>query len=143
MKTLHEPSTDGSLHAPGGVGAPRDEHGSLCCRRARSKRGSRAAHLSRSLPAWNFAATWQDRVSPPGWLLVADDAIGGSYAIDGGALGSTPGNVNYVAPDFLEWEDLERGFTGFLFYETMRWAGWREEIAELNGDKVLGIYPPL
>jgi hypothetical protein len=68
-------------------------------------------------------------------------------------LDGTPGNVFYLPPDTLEWEDCELGYTDFLnwafsgdlalFYENVRWAGWQEEAAALGGDSVYHFFPPL
>jgi hypothetical protein len=41
-----------------------------------------------------------------GMCLVAHDAIGGFYALDGGALGEGKGGAYYFAPDSLDWENL-------------------------------------
>ena len=68
-------------------------------------------------------------------------------------MDGTPGNVFYLPPDTLEWEDCELGYTDFLnwafsgdlalFYEKGRWAGWQEEAAALGGDSVYQFFPPL
>jgi len=89
----------------------------------------------------------------PPFLLIGDDVVGGFFAINGGALGLTPGNVFYFAPDSLEWEDLGRGYSEFIqwcfsgdlgsFYEGTRWPGWEKEAATLPGDRAYSIYPPL
>jgi hypothetical protein len=115
--------------------------------------GSGHPRLPRSLPGWNAGRTTFEPGTPPGFLLVADDVLGGFFAINGGALGLTVGNVFYFAPDALEWEDLDRGYSQFVhwclsgdiafFYETWRWPGWESEVAALAGDQALSIYPPL
>jgi hypothetical protein len=74
------------------------------------------------------------------------------FAIDGGALGFTRGNVCYFAPDRLVWEDLDRGYGDFvrcvltgdlaLYYKNLRWPGWQDEVAPLGGDRALSLYPP-
>src|SRR5262245_1681878 len=46
------------------------------------------ARFQRSLPEWN-------RGRGNGYLLVADDAVGGSFAVNGGALGADRGNIYY------------------------------------------------
>jgi hypothetical protein len=111
--------------------------------------GSGCARLPRSISAWNRLTDEQHRV--PGALLVADDAVGGFYAINGGSLPGEPGNICYLAPDTLEWEDTERGysdwiwwlFTGDLagYFADMRFPGWEEEVSRLGGDQALSIYP--
>ena len=105
--------------------------------------GSGSARLPRSVPAWNTNGS--------GLLLVADDVIGGFFAINGGALDGKPGDVFYLAPDTLRWESLDRGYTDFLafalspaiakFYESFRYPGWEEDIEMLGGDEAFMFYP--
>src|SRR5262245_17489748 len=66
--------------------------------------GSGHPRLSRSLPEWNRTVGNDLSTVPLPFLLVADDVIGGFFALDGGAFGN-PGKVFYFAPDTLEWED--------------------------------------
>jgi hypothetical protein len=83
--------------------------------------------------------------------LVADDAVGGFFAINGGALGEDTGNVYFYAPDSLQWEPCGFGYSQFLvwamseklseFYDSLRWEDWASEVKKLNGDQVIGIYP--
>ena len=104
--------------------------------------------LKRALGAWNAELGIDD-----GFLLVADDVVGGWFAINAGALGDAVGNIYYFAPDSLEWEDTLLGhsafvdwaFTGDLdgFYATMRWPGWQDEVATIGGDEMLSMWPPL
>src|SRR5688572_3475954 len=63
--------------------------------------GSGHARLPRSLPGWNLGRTMDGSGRSPPFLLVADDAVGGFFAIDGGAFGGKPGAVSYYAPDAL------------------------------------------
>jgi hypothetical protein len=108
--------------------------------------GSGSARLTRTLPGWN-----QDRGE--GFLLVADDAIGGCFAINGGALGPKIKCIHYFAPDTLGWEPLDIGYSDFIqwvcmgkldqFYEWIRWKGWEADIANLHGDRCFSFYPPL
>ena len=105
--------------------------------------GSGSARLPRSVPDWNQDGS--------GLLLVADDAVGGFFAVNGGALEGRTGDVFYLAPDTLRWESLERGYSDFLafalspaisqFYESLRWPGWQAEVGPLGGDQALAIYP--
>jgi hypothetical protein len=100
--------------------------------------------FERSLPAWNEGRS-------NGFYLVADDAVGGFFAINGGALGDDPGNIYFNAPDSLHWEACGFGYSDFLvwalspklheFYESLRWDGWVAEVKQLSGDQVLNIYP--
>ena len=87
----------------------------------------------------------------PGYLLVADDVLGGFFAINGGALGEEMGLVFYFSPDTADWEALEFGYSQFVFwclqgniagfYESMRWPGWEQEISTLGGDQAISIFP--
>lgn len=113
--------------------------------------GSGCERLPRQLAGWNSVVG----VSLDDYIIVADDVLGGIFAIDGsrGVLGKQPGRVHYFAPDSLEWEDTELGFSDFVawtfsgeldeFYESMRWPGWEQEIAGLPGDRTLSVVPPL
>ncbi|HMV51233.1 MAG TPA: DUF2625 domain-containing protein [Blastocatellia bacterium] len=115
--------------------------------------GSGHLQLPRSLPEWNLGRTRTKSGEVPGFLLVADDVLGGFFAINGGALGEDSGNVYYFAPDTLKWENLERSYTEFLdfclngdlqkYYEGCRWSGWETEVAALTGDRAFSIYPML
>ncbi len=105
--------------------------------------GSGSANLPRSVPAWNTNGS--------GLLLVADDVVGGFFAINGGALDGPPGDVFYLAPDTLRWESLGRGYSDFLafalspaiekFYESFRYLGWQEDVEMLGGDEAFMFYP--
>jgi len=112
--------------------------------------GSGSAKLTRTLPGWNVTATGKG----PGendFLLIADDVVGGFFALNGGGLPGAAGNVCYFAPDTLEWEDLDIGYTGFLefclhgdletFYKDYRWSGWQADVAALGGDRGFSVYP--
>lgn len=73
--------------------------------------------------------------------------------MNGGAFEGTVGNVFYLAPDTLKWENMTVGYTDFirwlfsekldLFYKGWRWDGWMEEVSALSCDKGFHFYPPL
>lgn len=107
--------------------------------------GSGSSTLDRDLMSWN-------RDKQKGLLLVADDALGGFFALNGGAFGqATLGKICYLQPDNLEWLPLDKGYSDFLvfcfsgnldkFYHKMRWKGWQQEIATLNGNQGIACYP--
>ena len=108
--------------------------------------GSGNPRLSRTLPTWNEGRS-------KGFYLVADDAAGGFFAINGGAFGTDIKNMYYWAPDSLDWEPLNIGFSDFFvwslserlaqFYETLRWPTWRADMAQLSGDRCFSFWPPL
>jgi Protein of unknown function DUF2625 len=85
-------------------------------------------------------------------LVVGHDAIGGFFALNGGAFGhESLGNVFYFAPDSLQWEDLGQGYSAFLrwflsgdlpaFYAGSRWPTWEPEVATATGDQGFAVYP--
>lgn len=111
--------------------------------------GAGGRRLPRDLVIWNELTATQHRLS--GAMLVADDAVGGFFAINGNAFDGPLGNVWYLAPDTLAWEDCGRSYADWLhwactgdlarFYESMRWPGWKAEVASLDTSQVLSIYP--
>ncbi|WPO78765.1 DUF2625 domain-containing protein [Flavobacterium sp. KACC 22761] len=113
--------------------------------------GSGSAKLNRSLPDWNKGKTFKEFGEVPGYLLIADDALGGFYILNGGALGTDVGKVYYFSPDNLEYEPLGINYPQFLdfcfnndlenYYEGSRWDKWKDEVAGLKGDQVFNFYP--
>jgi hypothetical protein len=113
--------------------------------------GSGNAKLDRSLPGWNKGKSFKEFGEKPAFLLVADDALGGFFILNGGALGTDLGKMYYLSPDNLQYEALDISYSEFLlfcfnndlnkFYEGSRWEKWREEVSKLNGDKVFNFYP--
>ena len=99
----------------------------------------------------------------PAWpsgagLVIAHDVLGGVFTLNGGSPRETgrpgePGEMLYFAPDALRWEPLGAGHSAWLswilsggiheFYESLRWDGWRDEVAALNGRQGLSFFPPL
>jgi uncharacterized protein DUF2625 len=75
--------------------------------------GSGNPKLDRSLPDWNKGKA-QDLNGRPGFLLIADDVIGGFFAINGGAFGPDLGKVFYLAPDDLKWENQNMNYLEFI-----------------------------
>ncbi len=96
--------------------------------------GAGSSQFTRTLSSWNRKGAGA-RIS--GAFLVGDDAVGGFFALNGGRFGQTS-NVFSFAPDDLEWQDLEVGYSDWLqwafsgsvdsFYEGLRWASWRDDI---------------
>lgn len=113
--------------------------------------GSGSTKLNRSLPDWNKGKSFKEFGEAPEFLLIADDAVGGFYLLNGGAFGNEIGKVYYFAPDNLEYEALDITYSDFLqfcfnndlekFYEGSRWENWKKEVAVLEGDKVYNFYP--
>jgi hypothetical protein len=85
-------------------------------------------------------------------LVIAADAIGGFFAVDGGGLGHDRGEVAHLSVDTLKWEGMGLGHGDFVrwlfdadleaFYEDLRWPGWADEVAALTPDQGLHLYPP-
>ena len=108
--------------------------------------GSGNPRLARTLSGWNEGRS-------KGFYFVADDAAGGFFAINGGAFGTDIKNMYYWAPDSLDWEPMNIGFSDFFvwslserlaqFYETLRWSTWRADMAQLSGDRCFSFWPPL
>jgi|SRR5882724_1212916 len=116
--------------------------------------GSGHPKLRRSLPEWNRRRSISADGNERRLLLVADDAVGGFYALNAGAFGPEAGQVFYFAPDSLRWGSLNgMGYGQFLawalsdklslFYRLMRWDGWESEVTSVGGDSAFSIYPPL
>ncbi len=113
--------------------------------------GSGSDKLDRAIMHWNKDKTYKNIGEQTGYLLVADDVVGGYFAINGGKFSGSIGNVFYLAPDTLEWEDLGCGYSEFLywtltgdldlFYENVRWKGWKENIKGVNGSQTFAFYP--
>jgi uncharacterized protein DUF2625 len=113
--------------------------------------GSGHERLPRSLPGWNEGRTMFGDEQPPGYLLVADDVLAGFFAINGGSLGPSAGLMYYFAPEAMEWQAMEFGYSDFLvwslqgdvagFYEHVRWPGWEEETKTVAGDRAIFIMP--
>lgn len=113
--------------------------------------GSGSEKLKRSLPDWNKGKTFEEFGETPSFLLIADDAIGGFFILNGGGLGKDVGKVYYFSPDNLEYEPLDLTYTQFLhfcfnnnldkFYKDYRWKNWKEDVSKLEADKVFNFYP--
>ena len=71
-------------------------------------------------------------------MLVADDVLGGFFAINGGGLPGNPGDMVYLPPDTLQWEPMAMGHSTFVdwtltgrldeLYLSHRWDGWEREL---------------
>ena len=55
--------------------------------------GSGSAKLNRSLPEWNLGKSYMEFGQTSPFLLVADDAIGGFFILNGGGLGNDFGKI--------------------------------------------------
>ena len=83
----------------------------------------------RSLRRWSRVTGALDE----GYALVADDVLGGFFALNrGGFAAEAEGGVFYLPPDRLEWQSLDVGYSEFLnwcvvgdtaaFYAPLGWT---------------------
>lgn len=113
--------------------------------------GAGGERMSRNLPDWNFGKTFNRQGETPPYLLIADDVIGGFYALNGGFLGEDTGNIYYFAPESLKWMPTNMGYSQFLlfcfetnmdeFYGGLRWDNWQEDVSKLHPDYGYSFFP--
>lgn len=109
------------------------------------------ASLNRSLPDWNKGKSFKEFGESSPFLLIADDAVGGMFLVNGGGLGPDAGKVYYLSQDKLEYEPTGLSYSEFIlfcfnadleeFYKGLRWKNWREDVVKLKGDQVFSFYP--
>jgi Protein of unknown function DUF2625 len=115
--------------------------------------GAGCARMEGDLARWN-GLTAQPLVQPiDGAMFVATDALGGFFALDGGALGEGKGAAFYLPPDTLEWARVADSYSALLqfflqadlnrLYGEHRWKGWQDEVKALSPDKAWAFDPPL
>jgi hypothetical protein len=115
--------------------------------------GSGNTKFNRTLPDWNKGKSFNEFGEAPQFLLIADDAIGGFFLLNGGGLGKDLGKVYYFSSDNLEYEPLDLTYSDFLnfcfnndldeYYKGYRWKNWKQEVSKLAGDMVLNFSPAL
>jgi hypothetical protein len=116
--------------------------------------GSGSATMKRNVPEWNKGKSFDEYGNPWGFVLIADDVIGGFFALNGGAFGQENlGKVFYFAPDNLNWEPLDIGYSDFIYwtftgdldeyYEGLRWKNWREEVKTMGPNRAMHFLPYL
>lgn len=106
-----------------------------------------------SLYQWNLSKTIEDDINTKGYLIVALDALGGYFCINGGKLGADIGMIYYFAPDTLDFEALEITYSELIhfflvgdtaqFYATFRWNNWLQDTQQLDLNRVFDFFPPL
>ena len=84
-------------------------------------------------------------------LIVADDVVGGVFALNAGKFSDGIGDVWYFAPDILQWESLELKYSEFIswiamgnideFYSSLRWNKWKDDVSNLTFDEAILVYP--
>ena len=115
--------------------------------------GAGCNKMKRSIPEWNKGKSFENDGNIPDFWLVADDAVGGYFAINGGALGTDTNKVYYLSPETLVWESLDLTYTEFInfsfngdlktFYGSLRWTNWERDVKKLHPDMVYHFYPYL
>ena len=115
--------------------------------------GSGSFKLPRGLMDWNFSKSFNQSGDKPKYLLVADDIIGGYFALNGGSLGDNLGKIYYFSPKDLTWHDLNFTYTDFLawalngdieaFYQNLFWQNWQEDVKQLDGNHMIVFTPEL
>lgn len=115
--------------------------------------GSGSNRLTRSISSWNKGKTYTEVGERMPYLLIADDALGGFFALNQGGLGGDGGKVYYLAPATLQWQALEMDIPQFLhfcfdgdfeeFYKPFMSKNWRYEVTNLPADKCYNYTPPL
>lgn len=114
--------------------------------------GSGSEKLNRELSSWNKGKSFVEYGEQPSFLLIADDVVGGFFAINGGGISKDNlGQIFYFAPDVMDWECLNVGYSGFiqwaftgdvhLFYETFYWNGYMDDLTKINGEQAMSFYP--
>ncbi|MFZ4863950.1 DUF2625 domain-containing protein [Sphingobacterium sp. Mn56C] len=113
--------------------------------------GSGSGKLNRGMMEWNKGKSFDKEGVKGGFLLIADDVLGGYFAINAGDLGDEIGNIYYFAPDTLEWESLGCKYADFIywtlngkiheFYQTFKWKNWEADVKALDGNQVFSFYP--
>ena len=109
--------------------------------------GSGSDRLQRSLPEWNTKMLRDDRSA----YLIADDVLGGFFALNGGAFGDDLGMIYYLPYDDLAWEPLEIGYSEFIswcvtdqlygFYGEDWLVDWDERSKKISADQCYCFYP--
>jgi hypothetical protein len=115
--------------------------------------GSGCERIKRGIYGFNLYKSFSEAEQIPRCLLVADDVLGGFFAINGGAFRGKASNVFYCAPHSSKLEDMQLGYSQFLywafcgdiskFYELYRWDGWRENVRNFSLDKMMFAMSPL
>lgn len=116
--------------------------------------GSGSKRLDRSLMDWNKEKSYSKLGSTLSYLLIADDVLGGFFAINNRKFGKENiGKVFYFAPDNLKWESLGLSYSEFIqfcfsgdiktFYNGFKWKNWEKDIVNIEGNFAYTFFPYL
>ena len=117
--------------------------------------GSGCGKLPRSVPEWNTGKINAMRNEDAFYLLVADDVMGGLFAIKAASKEEleTTGQVFYYGPNGLTWQPTGLSYASFFdfcfsgntkdFYADFRWKGWQEDVKGIDCNSVISCYPML
>lgn len=86
-------------------------------------------------------------------IVVAKDVLGGLYAICMNEMDDAYGDIFYLQPECLEWENSGMSYSEFLvwlahedldaFYQDVRWEGWRDVTSHINIESALKFTPEI
>lgn len=93
----------------------------------------------------------KENISIEKMTIIAQDVVGGLFAINVGKYQDGLKKVWYFAPDTLQWECMYMNYAEFVawaiqgntdeFYDSMRWKGWEEICSKVEFDEMMLIYP--
>jgi hypothetical protein len=116
--------------------------------------GAGSKKLVRNIPEWNKGKSFARYGEEPAFLLIAEDVIGGFFALNRGGISDKDYNkVFYFGPNSLVWQPMRLDYSQFIyfcfssrmneFYEDFRWKGWEEEVKALPTTSIISSYPLL
>jgi hypothetical protein len=90
--------------------------------------------------------TWNDTLNIDNYFVVADDVLGGLFAMN-----KQSSIIEYFAPDTLEWETLDLYYPHFIewllddsidsFYDNFKWENWQNDVENLGFNEGIAFYP--
>ncbi|OOF48558.1 hypothetical protein BKK52_05520 [Rodentibacter trehalosifermentans] len=111
--------------------------------------GSGHEKLPRVFFTWNLGKTFEGMGERPLYLLIADDIVGGYFAVNGGGLGEKIGIVYYYHPKKRKWESIGLNYSQFLgwaltadiasFYYDLRKENWQLLLEQVNGNQIINL----